>query len=63
MDGWGGGINERLALRSVAWVMGWDTESDPIQVSAGLEGGHVAMVWVGNVGGMSGERSGQQLDF
>lgn len=44
-------------------MMGWDTESDPIQVSAGLEGGDVATVWVGNVGGMSGERSGQQLDF
>ena len=43
--------------------MGWDTESDPIQVSAGLEGGDVAVVWVGNVGGKSGERSGQQLDI
>lgn len=27
--GWmGGGTNERLALRSVPWVMAWDTESD-----------------------------------
>lgn len=33
------------------------------QVSAGLEGGDAAMLWAGNVGGMSGEMSGQQLDI